>query len=363
MTIAHNLAVDRLRRETGVARPTLVLVDEVPERPGVDEEDIADGARRRGARAGVAHRRRARLLARAYFRGLTAREIAEADGIPLGTVKTRLRTALIKVRKANEGKERGELPEGSRPAARARARVCARPTPPASTVTWRGAPRAARRRASSRGGGLAGVRVAPVAPPDALEDDVVARSGAPPAAADVADPAVPLDRGGVLAARSRWSGGRGAVIAGRAAAEPAGAQNRSDKRAGRDRTFLESSVTGQRADHREHRGVAPSGSGRPRRPARFPVSVVAPRAWTAFSSCERLPGGAARLPGGVRRRTGGFTPVRARPASSTAVAGSRSGASTRHSSFVNVLVRDRDGEVILRGTLRDEVPASPTPAG
>ena len=39
MTIAHNLAVDRLRRDTGVSRPTLVLVDEVPEMPGVDEED------------------------------------------------------------------------------------------------------------------------------------------------------------------------------------------------------------------------------------------------------------------------------------------------------------------------------------
>ena len=46
-----------------------------------------------------------RLVARAYFRGMTAREIAETDGIPLGTVKTRLRSAMIKVRKANEGKE------------------------------------------------------------------------------------------------------------------------------------------------------------------------------------------------------------------------------------------------------------------
>jgi len=40
MTIAHNLAVDRLRRETGVTRPTLVLVDEVPERAGVGDGSL-----------------------------------------------------------------------------------------------------------------------------------------------------------------------------------------------------------------------------------------------------------------------------------------------------------------------------------
>jgi RNA polymerase sigma-70 factor (ECF subfamily) len=106
MTIAHNLAVDRLRRETGVTRPTLVLVDEVPDAPGIDQEDLLierDAAMRALSSLSEAERR---LLARAYFRGLTAREIAEADGIPLGTVKTRLRAALIKVRKANEDKER-----------------------------------------------------------------------------------------------------------------------------------------------------------------------------------------------------------------------------------------------------------------
>ncbi len=105
MTIAHNLAVDRLRRETGVTRPTLVLVDEVPDAPGIDEEGLVlerDAAVRALSSLSEAERR---LLARAYFRGLTAREIAEADGIPLGTVKTRLRAALIKVRRANDGKE------------------------------------------------------------------------------------------------------------------------------------------------------------------------------------------------------------------------------------------------------------------
>jgi RNA polymerase sigma factor (sigma-70 family) len=106
MTIAHNLAVDRLRRETGVTRPTLVLVDEVPDAPGIDEEDVLlerDAAMRALSSLCEADRT---LLARAYFRGLTAREIAESDGIPLGTVKTRLRAALIKVRRANEDKER-----------------------------------------------------------------------------------------------------------------------------------------------------------------------------------------------------------------------------------------------------------------
>jgi RNA polymerase sigma-70 factor (ECF subfamily) len=46
-----------------------------------------------------------RLLNLAYFQGWTAREISEADGIPLGTVKTRLRATLIKLRKAH-GKTR-----------------------------------------------------------------------------------------------------------------------------------------------------------------------------------------------------------------------------------------------------------------
>ena len=105
MTIAHNLAVDRLRRETGVTRPTLVLVDQVPEQEGEDEEQVFiehDAAIRALDSLSGSERR---LIARAYFRGLTAREISEQDHIPLGTVKTRLRTALIKIRKANEGKE------------------------------------------------------------------------------------------------------------------------------------------------------------------------------------------------------------------------------------------------------------------
>jgi RNA polymerase sigma-70 factor, ECF subfamily len=105
MAIAHNLAVDRLRRENGAGRPTLVFVDELPERHTESEVDPIlerDSARR--AMASLSHAERS-LLVRAYFHGLTAREIAETDHVPLGTVKTRLRTALIKIRRATEGKE------------------------------------------------------------------------------------------------------------------------------------------------------------------------------------------------------------------------------------------------------------------
>src|SRR5439155_18724090 len=106
MAIAHNMAVDRLRHERGAARPPLVLVDEMPEPSPPDDEDVLvqrDRARRALAGLSAAERQ---LLSQAYFYGWTAREIAETDGIPLGTVKTRLRTALTKLRKAEAEHEK-----------------------------------------------------------------------------------------------------------------------------------------------------------------------------------------------------------------------------------------------------------------
>jgi len=99
MAIAHNMAVDRLRHDRGIAQPPLILMDELPEPAPLDEEDaIIDRDRARRALAGLSPIER-QLLSQAYFSGWTAREIAEADGIPLGTVKTRLRAALIKLRR------------------------------------------------------------------------------------------------------------------------------------------------------------------------------------------------------------------------------------------------------------------------
>lgn len=99
MAIAHNLAVDRLRRESGRVPTAVDGLDELAEVGGGDEEEALlarEDLRRVLADLSAAERR---LLTLAYLRGWTAREIAEADGIPLGTVKTRLRTALIKLRR------------------------------------------------------------------------------------------------------------------------------------------------------------------------------------------------------------------------------------------------------------------------
>jgi RNA polymerase sigma-70 factor (ECF subfamily) len=116
MAIAHNMAVDRLRHDRGAARPSLVFMDELPEPAPFDEEHgLIERDQARRALAGLSPAER-RLLSQAYFYGWTAREIAEADGIPLGTVKTRLRTALIKLRRAGaeEARAAARTMEGER---------------------------------------------------------------------------------------------------------------------------------------------------------------------------------------------------------------------------------------------------------
>jgi RNA polymerase sigma-70 factor (ECF subfamily) len=42
----------------------------------------------------------------AYFGGKTSAEVAELEGIPLGTAKTRIRTALLKLRESMQEQTR-----------------------------------------------------------------------------------------------------------------------------------------------------------------------------------------------------------------------------------------------------------------
>lgn len=101
LTITRNLAIDavRLRRAVPVD-PVLFTSLRAPSTDPVPGEDVTTAAelnRLRDALGGLpADQRRALLLA--VFNGLTAKEISGLDDVPLGTVKTRIRTALLKLR-------------------------------------------------------------------------------------------------------------------------------------------------------------------------------------------------------------------------------------------------------------------------
>ena len=98
--VARNRAIDTLRRK----RPS----EQVEEVYLASPFNLADEAERntlmQRARAIIMHLplEQRKTLEMAYFDGLTHTEIAEITGDPLGTVKTRIRTALLTLRKEME---------------------------------------------------------------------------------------------------------------------------------------------------------------------------------------------------------------------------------------------------------------------
>lgn len=103
LLVARSLAIDALRRrvlEVRVAQRT-APPREASDEPGPDQRaetlDMSERARR--AMAALTDGQRA-ALELAYFGGKTSAEVAELEGIPLGTAKTRIRTALLKLRDA-----------------------------------------------------------------------------------------------------------------------------------------------------------------------------------------------------------------------------------------------------------------------
>jgi RNA polymerase sigma factor (sigma-70 family) len=101
-TITHNLAIDVLRVRTSAPvdpddiPALLTAVTDTPERRAV-ANDSAEGLRRTLARLPSPQ---ARAVAMAGIYGMTARQVAEAEGIPLGTAKTRIRDGMQKLRAA-----------------------------------------------------------------------------------------------------------------------------------------------------------------------------------------------------------------------------------------------------------------------
>jgi len=107
--IARNRAVDRIRarrtradvdaplpdtRESGEIR---MAVAAVSDRPDVRSEEVAVATTLRGAVARLPETQRV-LIEAAYFDGYTHQELATKFGVPLGTVKTRIRAGLTALR-------------------------------------------------------------------------------------------------------------------------------------------------------------------------------------------------------------------------------------------------------------------------
>ncbi|MGH2829790.1 MAG: RNA polymerase sigma factor [Actinomycetota bacterium] len=103
LSICRNLSIDTVRpRRAQPTDPDAILAMQIPA-PGAGpaEEALAadDAARLRAAIAELPVDQRRSLVMAAFF-GRSAREISEQEHIPLGTAKTRIRTAMIKLRTA-----------------------------------------------------------------------------------------------------------------------------------------------------------------------------------------------------------------------------------------------------------------------
>jgi len=96
--IARNRAIDQLRRRhpEQPAEEIVIAVDAELETTA-DRSRAADKVR--SALAAIPAEQRT-ALELAYFQGLTHAEIATQTGQPLGTIKTRIRTGLLAIRKA-----------------------------------------------------------------------------------------------------------------------------------------------------------------------------------------------------------------------------------------------------------------------
>ena len=103
LLVARSLAIDALRRRVLDARTVerSTPASETATDPSPEElaelVDLSERARR--AMSDLTPGQRA-ALELAYFGGKTSAEVAELEGIPLGTAKTRIRSALLKLRAA-----------------------------------------------------------------------------------------------------------------------------------------------------------------------------------------------------------------------------------------------------------------------
>ena len=106
MTIVHNKAVDRLRQRG--RRPEAVLNEDAPFKapdsvdPELQAVRLTESEAVRAAMDDLPQDQR-RAVELTYFLGMTTNDAATALGVPVGTVKSRLRLALGRMRRRLEG--------------------------------------------------------------------------------------------------------------------------------------------------------------------------------------------------------------------------------------------------------------------
>jgi RNA polymerase sigma-70 factor (ECF subfamily) len=100
-TIARNLRIDRLRREMAWEPMPERREEEASEDPS-PEESLTERERRDRVRKALAElpADQTEVVMLSYIEGLSHSEIAEKLGLPLGTVKSRMRLAYEKIREA-----------------------------------------------------------------------------------------------------------------------------------------------------------------------------------------------------------------------------------------------------------------------
>jgi RNA polymerase sigma-70 factor (ECF subfamily) len=99
-SLARHKAIDLVRREANVRKRTADVDLEFEESADDVDQEVWLRHRRETVRAAIAELPDAQreALELAFFAGLTHVEVAERLGIPLGTAKTRIRTALLRLR-------------------------------------------------------------------------------------------------------------------------------------------------------------------------------------------------------------------------------------------------------------------------
>ena len=103
LTITRNLAIDSVRvRRPVVIDPDSILALNLSDAGPLPEElaSLRDDADRLTAALAQLPPEQRRALVMAGLLGHTAREVSDAEDIPLGTAKTRIRTALLRLRSA-----------------------------------------------------------------------------------------------------------------------------------------------------------------------------------------------------------------------------------------------------------------------